>query len=370
MEVPTRTATAQDNLCSFGAGRLSPQLRKWRQITDRKGNIFENSPGQGRADSSAWALTAVSPGSWASAATSPVRWALASPGRCRSSSPTARIGFQMRSSGATPLEEELDEVEEEGATVPRVTRPRRALSVPAVAIQAPQQRTYEVEYHGEEGSDGRQPSWWGGLVKGVHRRAKKATVVVQQASHAISEEVQTNVRVMRALHHDLVEELQTTAHATAQKILRRGPDSAPASSQSKAVPLRAIEWTVDLHRSRQSTKLGLSLQPTRDPMAAGQPLIVRGVMPQSALQAWNDAKRPVSVRLLPGEREAVLCNIFVLPGDEIIASDGQPVGRRSVELREADIWRLGRCRALTLRREVAQAEAMPQAPAHASAGGA
>merc|ERR1712232_507892 len=106
-----------------------------------------------------------------------------------------------------------------------------------------------------------------------------------------------------------------------------------------------IQWRVDFASDAGCTGLQLA------PFVEGKFRRVSGISQNSALEAWNQEKMPVTVFLKPSDRETVLSNIVVKPGDELLAIDGEPIGPL---LEEADRIAecMEQCTTLTFRRNV------------------
>lgn len=113
---------------------------------------------------------------------------------------------------------------------------------------------------------------------------------------------------------------------------------------TQALVTESIVWRVELD---EPAAAGLELQCHQ--AAAGQPLRpqVTGILDGLAVDAWNRSKLPVTVRLQPGNREAVMRKITIRPGDELLAvDDNELLAGGDVEMS------LHRCEALTFLRRV------------------
>jgi len=114
---------------------------------------------------------------------------------------------------------------------------------------------------------------------------------------------------------------------------------------TQSSPTESIIWRVELDEPA-AAGLEVELHQT----AVGQPLRpwVTGIVDGLAVDTWNGSKLPVTVRLQPGNREAVMRKITIRPGDELLAVDDNELLPTGSDLE----LRLQKCEALTFVRRI------------------
>lgn len=198
--------------------------------------------------------------------------------------------------------------------------------------------------------------WWEGVWDKVQRRARKATVVVSQASgkataavtqasKAIGSEVSMIREDLGSLTKDLSQELQKF-NAGAQCFLAR--NDSPVRKWNRP---DAVEWVCNLNRGEGAKLMRLGIEVAWDDNG---PLIVSKIEKGCALDAWASCEQPVEVKLLPSNTVSVVHHLRVCPGDEIIAIDGVLVNQimPSPEGRASLMKGLRQCHALTFHRRM------------------
>jgi len=114
---------------------------------------------------------------------------------------------------------------------------------------------------------------------------------------------------------------------------------------TQPLPTESIIWRVELD---EPAAAGLEVELLQT--AVGQPLRphVTVIVDGLAVDTWNGSKLPVTVRLQPGNREAVMRKITIRPGDELLAVDDNELLATGSDLE----LRLQKCEALTFVRRI------------------
>lgn len=114
---------------------------------------------------------------------------------------------------------------------------------------------------------------------------------------------------------------------------------------TQPMPTESIIWRVELD---EPAAAGLEVE--FDKTAVGQPIRpqVTGIVDGLAVHTWNRSKLPVTVRLQPGNREAVMRKIEIRPGDELLAVDDNELLATGSDLE----MRLQKCEVLTFVRRI------------------
>lgn len=174
-------------------------------------------------------------------------------------------------------------------------------------------------------SDNQRP-WWAPAWKAVQRGVQRGANDLKDFSKALIDE--------------LVPPSGTEACA-----------GEPGTESSAQRQVEVIEFCVEMDRGdgTDRKRLGLSLSET----PPDEPLSVAEVVKGFALHEWNASELPVTVKIIPGGREAVIRRIAVQPGDEISEIDGLEINtgpdddfRRTIERR------MRKCTRLTVRRRI------------------
>eukprot|EP00931_Biecheleriopsis_adriatica_P086280 TRINITY_DN6098_c0_g1_i1.p1 TRINITY_DN6098_c0_g1~~TRINITY_DN6098_c0_g1_i1.p1 ORF type:complete len:436 (-),score=76.27 TRINITY_DN6098_c0_g1_i1:13-1209(-) len=162
--------------------------------------------------------------------------------------------------------------------------------------------------------------WWAPVLKTVWKSAQAVSETAAEASRVIADEVWLFAREARG----------------------QGDGSIAGS---KAPFTESIDWRVEFDAPREG-RIGLVLD-----METGDAPKVASIEEGSLLDVWNSEKYPVTVRLNPGAREALMRQHAVRQGDELIAIDGEDLSKDDEG--SSLIQRLKHCDALSFRRYIA-----------------